>query len=83
MKITNLKQAEEVLQNSDFGNVDLISVVDYDDYYVFNTNRKNYKGIGLRRPLTAVQKSNGKVFAFNPLGFEGYAEATRKTIKYY
>lgn len=81
--ITNLKQAEEKLQSSAFGNVKIVSVVDYDDYYVFNTLPLNFKGSGLIRPLVAVRKSTGDVVHFNPLDHDGYAKAVTKTIKYY
>ena len=66
----------------------LVSVVDWDKYYVFNTIPKQgdaERNKRLIKSLRAVIKDTGKVMTFNPLyhGDKSYFESVKNSIKYY
>lgn len=75
----SIKDAEKILLEK-FPKAKLISVVDYNNYYVFNTDSK--KSI---KPLIAVTKDEGRIMTFNPLyhGSDEYIKAVRESISYY
>lgn len=82
-----LERAERILKNT-FKNIDLISVVDYGDWYVFDTAPSGYdykKQPTLIRALLGVNKLDGKAQYFNPLQHDTakYSKAIAENIKYY
>ena len=65
----------------------IISVVDYDKYFVFNTEPKNFqKSVGgFIGGLVAVDKETGALFGFNPMDHNPseYFKTVENKIKYF
>ena len=82
MKLTDAVQ----IMHETYPGFNLISVVDYDDYYVFNVSPPGYdvarKGEWLGG-LVAVDKMFRVPIHFIPLMHPGYAEAADNNITYF
>lgn len=82
-----LERAEKIFLNK-YPNEELISVVDWDKYYIFNSSPKGTGENAVTmtvKPLRAVVKDTGKIMTFNPLHHGGpeYVKAAKERIKYY
>lgn len=82
-----LEEAISIIK-SKYPDFKMISVVDYDEFFVFNivpaNHNVNRDGAWLGG-LTAVNKTLKSTMSFNPLHHdpESYAKAVKNTIKYF
>ena len=87
MDIVDLYEAENIFREK-YPNERLISVVEWKNYYIFNSSPKGIsEKIAKFRltPLRAIDKTNGLIRTFNPLvdGDSTYAKAVKDNILYY
>ena len=87
MGVENLYEAENIFRKK-YPNERLISVVEWKNYYIFNSYPEGIpEKIAKFRltPLRAVDKTNGLIRVFNPLvdGDSTYAKTARDNILYY
>lgn len=80
-------EAEDILLDK-YPNEKLISVVDCNDYFVFNTIPKKgdeQKNKRMLKPLKAVLKSDGRIMFFTPLHHKDsdYHKKVKTNIHYY